>query len=169
MSNIERLILANLSPDADVGHGDTLLHQLFKQTCPPGVDADGGSAASEDDDEEEDGEDDEFGGPRIPLAGLLQRGATPDRTHRDGDTVLHILIRNTLDGTYFPDDSLSGAMYSGEIERVEERAEYVEAAFKLLVDAGWSVAVRSVRGQSVLDAEGGETPGTGLGPQPHDC
>lgn len=58
--------------------------------------------------------------------------------------------RRTIKGDYFPDDSTTGSMYSGEIERWEDRAAYFEAAFKMLVDAGWTVHVCDANGVSVL-------------------
>jgi hypothetical protein len=52
---------------------------------------------------------------------------------------------------YFPDDSTSGTMYSGQIERWDDRADYFGKAFKMLVGAGWSVHVRDRSGKCVLD------------------
>ncbi|GAQ79132.1 hypothetical protein KFL_000250090 [Klebsormidium nitens] len=130
-SKLQRAISERLSPDAMVG-GQSFLHQLFNQDYPPQPEAWG-----------QEGED-------LTLPQLLKKGPTPDKRDSRGETILHVLIRRTINGNYFPDDSTSGMMYSGDIERWADRAKHFEPTFKMLVDAGWTMHVCDAKGVSVL-------------------
>ncbi|KAK9806182.1 hypothetical protein WJX72_004637 [[Myrmecia] bisecta] len=78
----------------------------------------------------------------LTLPDLLKQGATPNRKNSDGDTVLHILLRNTINvPSYDADESTTAAMmfHTYKLERFADHAAYVLPAFKLLVDAGWAM------------------------------
>ncbi len=98
MSNeLSSLLLSSANLDADVG-GQSLLHHMFKQPCPPRLsrgplagDADNSSA------DDTDAEEDEVG-----LAELLAKHPTPNLRDSDGNTVLHILILRTLQAQVNP-------------------------------------------------------------------
>ncbi|KAK9844488.1 hypothetical protein WJX74_003104 [Apatococcus lobatus] len=140
---LAKLLMASADLDHDVG-GQTLLHRLFKQPYPPrlgrslhasAAGAQPRTAGTSEVDSEE--EADEIGLPE-----LLAKRPTPNLRDAEGNTVLHVLILHTIQAEYFPDVSTAGAMHlmPGEsMENWDQRAKYVEGAFKMLVAAGWSI------------------------------
>ncbi|KAK9806183.1 hypothetical protein WJX72_004637 [[Myrmecia] bisecta] len=107
-----------------LGAGASPKHELFRKSSPSvGASVEGQESG-------------------LTLPDLLKQGATPNRKNSDGDTVLHILLRNTINvPSYDADESTTAAMmfHTYKLERFADHAAYVLPAFKLLVDAGWAM------------------------------
>ncbi|KAK9801400.1 hypothetical protein WJX73_006293 [Symbiochloris irregularis] len=114
---------------------DDLLHRLMEQDYPP--------------DAKLPVEEEDRVGDSLPE--LLER-ATPNIQDDMGNTVLHVLLERALGGQYFPDDSIAafaasyGRGYSPYHWR--ERQQYLQAACRLLVDAGWSLDLPNEMGRT---------------------
>jgi hypothetical protein len=156
----EKLLIDHgLSPDTDFG-GETLLHRLLQEPRPPVVRQlqHNGSRLSAylrkpiplDKESEHD-----LG---VTLDELLIRKPTPDMRDANGNTALHMAVACMVERVHYPDSSadqvppLNGSFHNGDLEDHDaERAEYLTAAFHMLLEAGWSVDVRNNRGHTVVD------------------